>query len=182
MKTERKMAWLGYKKNVRGGGANVLQSASDRVLRSRNPSQTCIAMGNNISLQDQQPPRLSPTSPTITKPLPQRSLEITQGFRDLERVTEEEQSSERELINGKEEEQEKVQEVPYVEIEEFKLAGDTEKLNLLMGAVNTLGLVMTQKLEDMQMTLSCEEEGVFPRLRECESAVEDFRDRIEKLE
>ena len=161
------MAWFGYKKQARGAANNV--SKSDRVLRLRNISQK---MGDSISLQTE--PILMPTSRTIVQPLPENAIAAAQNKQQLKMVREEagkineeiqKIGAEQDLINN----------------EKFKKASEPEKLNLLMKAINKIGTSMAVGFEGMKSVLNADEEGVFPRLWDCEAAVDDFSERIDQL-
>ena len=175
------MAWFGYKKQNRGGAAMTSSTASDRVLRPRNLSQ---AMGNNISLQDQ--PQLSPSSPTLTQPLSKDDVtKMVQSPIIMELVGEDNNPPEqdgKEAAQQKQLQQPKPEQQPLINLESFKKENETEKLNLLMEAINRLNVSVESKYDKIHEHLTGEEEGVFPRLRDCEAAIDDYRDRIEQLE
>ena len=200
------MSWFGYNKGGRGGASSVVRS--DIVLRDRKNSQkqgiangkTSPAMGNNISLQNAQPIKLTPASPTLTQPLPQeavkaaamsteetdpvpekRNLSIAGEFIEENNQNEKEKEKETETEENKKG-NEKKKEKLLVDTEKFVKADEKEKLNLLMFAINQLGKTFNDKLGQIQLALMEDEEGVFPRLRDCEAAVDDYKERIEELE
>ena len=70
---------------------------------------------------------------------------------------------------------------PVISIEEFKKVVEDEKLNLVMMAMNTINESVDKKFHLIITALNLEVDGVFPRLRDCESAVEDYKERVEQL-
>ena len=191
------MSWFGYKKQARGSSHAVVEK-SDRVLRQRKPSQASQFqnMGSNISLQDGNDFALPPTSPTITQPLTKEQIDAVakrqvreELMKKMDQITE--IQAEGESGNDTEEKEQKQitkqdnklpKVVDIIKMEEFKKAEGDEKLNLLMSALSEIGRVFENKLENIQTVLTEEEDGVFPRLRDCEATVEEHKDRIDELE
>ena len=179
------MSWFGYKSNRNRG---AMANASDRVLRSRNPSQ---GMGNNVSLQNPPLAGISPVSPTITQPLSQDQIsQMHSVTRNLSAVMENQDipddrsHSEKDLVREQCVTYKKSGKEPIVKLDDFKQVNEDEKLNLLMVAINKIGVSvnsMNDKLDSMYEALNDEEDGVFPRLRDCESVVNNYKDRIESL-
>ena len=150
-----------------------------RELRSRSVSQPLQQqhpqiMGNNQSMVG------SPGSPQLAKPLPQEALETMMKIEKLPSLNE--------IIHGEEEERpiENATEVipikPVVDMKDFVQVEGDGKLDLMMMAINKINTSFHYKLDRFTSVLTDEEDGVFPRMRDCERDLDEFRDRINVLE
>ena len=52
---------------------------------------------------------------------------------------------------------------------------DEDKLNLIMVAINILGFIMNEKLDQIYRVFEDEKEGISRRLHQCESEVDDYQ-------
>ena len=159
---------------------NTSNTTQGRELRSRSVSQQQLtegAMGNNQG----KPPAIPPQSPQLTQPLPQIALETSIKVLCLPSL--------QEILYGKEdgqpEEEPRMEEIPIksvVNMNDFLQVEGEEKVNLVMMAINKINTTFQCKLDRVASVLIDEEDGVFPRLRDCEREVDNYSDRINKLE
>ena len=126
-------------------------------------------MGNNTSTS------LQPVgSPKLTTPLPQIFLASTMDVPKLslfEIPEEQEESHQTENVA--------IQQI--IEMKDFMQVSNGEKLNLLMFAINKINTSCQYKLDKITQALTCEEEGIFPRLHECEQNIDGHMEHIEVL-
>ena len=69
---------------------------------------------------------------------------------------------------------------PIIDKQEFANAADPEKLTMIMDAINNVGQILSRKLVALQMAMSSEEDGLFPRVRELEQETDDLIDKTDK--
>ena len=156
---------------------------STSKVRTRSVSQQ--NMGNNVSsIHNQEPSSsvINPSSPQLTSPLPQIALETTMKvpkFPPLASLLYGESEMDNSTIQAAEET------VPIrsiVPMRDFMQVSNEEKLNLIMVAINKFNTTFQHKLDYFTSALSDEEDGVFPRLRDCERDIDEFRDRMDTME
>ena len=151
------------------------QSQPQQQIQHHQQQQLVSVMGNTQSNQQPQA-----QSPQLTRPLPQMVLETSITVPKLPPL--------QEILYGEEEnksEKEKFETIPIksvVNMNDFLQVEGEEKLNLMMFAINKINTTFQYKLDGMTNILTDEEDGVFPRLRECEREIDEYKDRIDGLE
>ena len=169
---------------------------SQRNLRSRSASQPQNSnsygveegiMGNSQSTQN---PNIQ--SPQLMRPLPQFALETMMKVPRLpplqemlygEKVEEqEEKQGVKQVQMGELEETEEIPIKSVVNMNDFIQVEGDEKLNLLMMAINKINTTFQYRMDKVVAVLADEEDGVFPRLRDAERDIDEFRTRIGDLE
>ena len=159
------------KANVVGDTERVRTRSLSQGNFSREPAVKIHSMGNNISINE------ASASPTLTTPLPQIILEKTMQVPKISlfEIPEEEE-------NGGEMKLEKVEIQQIIDMQDYLQVADGEKLNLLMFAINKMNTSWQYKLDKIQEALTLDEEGIFPRLQDCETNIDDHAERISVLE
>ena len=160
---------------------------SSKATQNVDPPRTrSKSTSHNQSLQntDMGSTHSMPQSPQLAQPLPKFILETTMKVSKVKSLAK--------ALYGKTQQdgdaslpERNVEEIPIksvVNMNDFIQVEDGEKLNLLMVAINKMNTTFQYKTDQIMLSLTDEEDGVFPRLRECESDIDDFRTRIEKLE
>ena len=173
----------------------VNPTSKDKIVES-----SCLIMSNKNTSVD--PPRtrskstnqvmranqsiiISPQSPQLTQPLPKAVLETMMMVQKLPSITQMlygEESDGLEKAPWEEMEMEEVPIRPVVSMKDFVQVDEGEKLNLLMVAINKINTTFQHKMKTLTLTLTDEEDGVFPRLREVEADIDNFKERIDDLE
>ena len=184
MKDQRKMS----NKGKSFTGTTTANPLPSRELRSISASQqqatAAIGMGNVQSDLIQ-----SGDSPKLIKPLPRIALETTMVVPKIpglhQMVYGEGYEDQESQEAGLQDHREGTEEIPIklvVDMKDFLQVGGEEKLNLMMMAINKINTTFQYRLDKMTEVLTDEEDGVFPRLRECEQEIDGYKERIETLE
>ena len=160
---------------------------SSKATQNVDPPRTrSKSTSHNQSLQntDMGSTHSMPQSLQLAQPLPKFILETTMKVSQVKSLAK--------ALYGKTQQdgdaslpERNVEEIPIksvVNMNDFIQVEDGEKLNLLMVAINKMNTTFQYKTDQIMLSLTDEEDGVFPRLRECESDIDDFCTRIEKLE
>ena len=123
----------------------------------------------------------TPQSPQLTQPLPKLVLETMMEVPKLPSLMYMLYGEEK----GEEQSENEMEKVPIrsvVNMNDFVQVSEAEKLNLLMMAINKINTSFQYKIEKFTTALVDEEDGVFPRLREVETDMDNMRTRIADLE
>ena len=166
-----------------------INMAKEERMRTRRSTQ---GMGNNISMTDNVQLEF-PGSPKLTTPLPSIILSkeiVVPKINMMEEATENpksdgnsnEANQETSQENGKRMETETIEIKQIIDMKDFLQVQEEEKLNLVMFAINKLNTTWQYRMEQITGALTCEDEGVLPRLRDCEQTNDTHADRIEVLE
>ena len=169
-------------------GISTTNPLPPRELCSRSASQqqttAAIGMGNVQSDLMQ-----SGDSPKLIKPLLHIALETTMTVPKIpglhQMVYAEGQVNQENEDMVLQEHGEQTEEIPIksvVDMKDFLQVGGEEKLNLIMMAINKINTTFQYRLDKMTEVLTDEEDGVFPRLRECEQEIDGYKERVEILE